>query len=382
MNFILHNPTRIVFGVGSLSKLPKESQSIGINKPLIVIGQGSVKKNGILDRVLELLKDFKYAICENIKPNPTVDDVIRGKNIFLENGCDSVIALGGGSVMDAAKVISLVAKEGFDPWEYTANKKPKDAYPIITIPTLSATGSEADPIAVINNLNTGEKKSVSGMCLYPKFSIIDPELTITTPLNATVDGFIDIIVHASETFLSTKDRNVFCDGVTETIVKMVIENGPKIIANTTDIKARTEIALASTMAMYGILYPRSGGWPMHAIEHAISGLYPDISHGSGLAAIFPAIVEWDGERNIERVKQYIKIFGYEVNTAKEASEVIKNFIVSIKAFKGLKDLGVKKEDLNVIAEKTLILKGNKENKLLNIEPMGFNDILNVLERSY
>jgi len=382
MNFTLHNPTRLIFGPGSISKLSKEIEKIEIKKPLLVIGKGSIKRNGILEKVLNLLKDYDIKVFEGIPANPDVEDIIRAKDFFIFNNCDSVIGLGGGSVMDASKVISLVAKEKNDPWEYTQNIKPKEAYPIITIPTVAATGSEADPIAVINNNKIKEKRSISGMPLYPVLSIVDPELTITTPINVSIDGFVDIIAHVSETFISTKERNIFCDGITETIIKMIIENAPIIIKDPTNIKARTDVSLASTMAMFGILYPRSGGWPLHAIEHSISGFYPEISHGPGLAAILPGIVEWNANKNLERIKQYLKIFGKEIKDNKEARKGIEDFLKSINAYKRLRDIGIRKEDIEKIAEKTLEIKGNKEKTLLNIEPMHLNDIIDVLKACY
>ena len=187
-SFVFHNPTRDIFGAGALSKLSRELPKLGISKPLIVIGQGSVIKYGHLHRLEKILLQLEipFTLFQGICPNPTTDDIENAVKILKGENCDSLIALGGGSVMDSAKVIALVADQGGKAWDYTgsflAKGAPvKTALPIITIPTVAATGSEADPIAVISNPHLQIKNSISGFALFPKLAIVDPELTLTCP---------------------------------------------------------------------------------------------------------------------------------------------------------------------------------------------------------
>ncbi len=389
--FVFYNPTRMVFGAGSIAKLGKECQKLNINKVLLVIGQNSVKNSGLLDKVLTILKNAQIdtTLFEGITPNPTTLQVEEGAQKARSFDAQAIVALGGGSVMDASKVIALLAKQGGNAWDYTSTflqkgKEVKEALPIITIPTVAATGSEADPIAVLNNPQTSDKNSVSGLALYPKLALIDPELTLTCPISTTMDGIIDILAHAIETYFSNRETTPIQDGITETVAKTLYEMGKKIMDNPFDIEARNQISWASTLVMAGFLTGRNGGWPLHAIEHAISGLYPKISHGAGLAALLVPMIAWDKHHaGAFKLKGFLKaIKGIEIKTLEEGFDLLIEILKDLKSDHNLKKLGVKKEDLPLIAQKVLDLKGNKEEKLINLVPMGYQDILKVLEKAY
>ncbi|HCL56942.1 MAG TPA: alcohol dehydrogenase [Spirochaetia bacterium] len=389
--FVFFNPTRIVFGNAVINKLEKEIKKLGFHKPLLVIGKGSVKRNQIFEKVVSQLEklNLKWEIFEGIAPNPYDKKIEEGAQKAREKGVDSIIALGGGSVMDAAKLIALNTVEKGKIWDYAGSfqkkgKKPEKALPVITIPTVAATGSEANPSAVLSNPETKEKTSISGLALYPKLALVDPELTLSVSLATTIDGIIDIFCHVSETYFSTELKTPIPDGFTEIIAKTILENGKKLIDNNFDIEARTQVSWASTTAMAGFLGGREGGWPMHAIEHQISGFYPHISHGQGLAAILIPLLEWNiHHHGLGKIKIFIKnVFGQDIHTGESAMKVFHQMLCGLNAAVSLKTLGVKENDLPIITENILKLKGNKENKLLNIVPMAYDDILSVLKKAF
>lgn len=389
--FVFENPTRIVFGGGVISKLEKEIRKLGFKKSLIVLGKSSIKKNGFLKKVTDQLDkiSIEYVIFEGVTPNPTTLQAEAGARAALAFSCDSIIALGGGSVMDCAKVIALIALQGGNAWDYTGGRLEKPAavekaLPILTIPTLAATGSEADPIAVISNPGLKEKKSISGYALYPKTAVIDPELTLTCNLKTSLEGVMDILCHSSETYFSTKDNTPIQDGITETISRILIENARRLKENLFNIEARTQISWASTLAMAGFLTGRNGGWPMHMIEHQISGMHPEISHGAGLSALFIPMLEWDARHaGMSKLKQFMKqVFNLEPKTLETSVEQLIQIFKEFGLYTNLKKLGVKKEEIPEIAQGVLKMKGNKENKLVNVVDLTEKDIEQIIRRAY
>lgn len=390
-SFTFYNPSRIVFAQGAFNRFAKEFSKLKLKKPLIVIGSGSVKKNGSLNKLTEQLKSLEidFVLYEGIRSNPTTTQVNDAAALALKQSCDCVIALGGGSVMDASKAIALVVKQGGSAWDYTVafgehRKAIKEALPIIAIPTVAATGSEADAIAVLNNPETRQKASISNKALFPVLAIVDPVLTLSCPLKPSMEGVVDIIAHAAETYFSCDKKTPIQDGFTETICKTAYENGLKLFNNLEDLDARTQLSWASTSAMAGFLLGRSGAWPMHAIEHEISAFHPDIAHGAGLAALFVPIIEWDSKKyGIKKLQQFCKnVLNKEITLIEQGIDILYKMLQSIGMNLKLKDLGVKKEDLEALCDGVLKLKGNKKNELLNIVAMTKQDILAVLEKAY
>lgn len=390
-NFVFENPTRVVFGAGVINKLARELKKLGYQKALIVIGRQSSKKNGFLQKVLDQLQILKVdsVLFEGILPNPEMAQIHQGADLVKASGCDFIIGLGGGSVMDSSKAIALIASQGGNIWDYTSMPFKKGlaiqaALPVIAIPTLAGTGSEADPIAVISNPLTREKKSLSGYALFPKLALIDPELTLTCHLKQSLEGAFDIFCHSAETYFSSKEPAMIQDGFTETLCKTVLESVALIQANPFDINARSQLSWASAAAMAGFLSGRNGGWPMHAIEHQVSGFYPQISHGSGLAALFIPVLEWNVRHTgLSRIKIFFRnVFQLELKTLEDVSDGLLKIFKEIGFYTNLKKLGVKKEDLSLIAQSVLHVKGNKEQKLVNIENMALGDIESILRRAY
>jgi len=288
-NFVFHNPTKIIFGVDTTEDVGKEAKNYG-KRILLVIGQGSVKKIGLYDRVVKRLKEEGLEIfeLEGVKPNPRVDLVRKGINMVRENNIDLLLAVGGGSVIDTAKAIAAGLTYEGDVWDLFKYRKPiKPTIPIGVVLTLAATGSEMNGNAVISNLETQEKLAISSPYIYPKFSILDPKNTASVPLNHTLYGIVDILSHVFEQYFDRVDDAILQDRFAEAIMKTVIETTPKIIENPEDLNSRATILWCGTNALNGIIGAgKEQDWATHAIEHAISAIY-DIPHGLGLAIVFP-----------------------------------------------------------------------------------------------
>ncbi len=211
MNFEFHNPTDVIFGPGSVARLGEVAAKYG-KKALIVTGGGSVKRSGVFDKAVKCLKEngVAYAECSGIEPNPRITSVRRGAKIAHDEGCDLIIPIGGGSTMDASKAIAAAYYYDGDPWDMIFHGQPEPhfptkALPIITVPTLAATGSEMNMSGVITNEETQEKSFLGASCLYPKVAVVDPELTLSVPQNQTAFGVCDIITHVTEAYFNGVD---------------------------------------------------------------------------------------------------------------------------------------------------------------------------------
>ncbi|MFC1478116.1 iron-containing alcohol dehydrogenase [Candidatus Margulisiibacteriota bacterium] len=394
-NFEFHLPTRILFGPGSLKKLQKNVKGMG-KKALIVIGKGSVKKHGYLDNVLSQLKSINVetVIFEGVESNPKAATIDRGAGLAREEKPRFVIGLGGGSVMDASKCIAMLAVTPGNIWDYAYKginedmKKFQNALPLVCIPTVAATSSETDRYAVVTNGDAKEKCTVFGDAFFPQFSIVDPQLTCSVPKKTTIDGAIDIITHVLEDFLSTNEETILQDRCSLAIVKTVMDYLPRVIDNLRDVEARTQLSWCSSIALSGFLSGRDGWWPIHSLEHVLSGHY-DISHGSGLAALLPAIMRYDLPEVSEKLAMMgeylfgINFAGMPVKAAAELSiEKFEDWMKSYNAFLPLGEMGITKDSLETMADDAIRLHGNIRNELPNIRPFSKADIIRLLEEIY
>ena len=385
-DFVLYNPTKILFGYGVLRNCGEEAKSLG-KKSIIITGKTSAKRTGVLDKVVGLLKEnnIDTIVYSKITPNPKVEEVDEAAKIAKENNCDFVIGLGGGSAMDAAKGVAIVAKNGGSIWDYIplATKKAKpfnEVLPIMMIPTLAATSSEVNCAAVFTNLVTNQKAAIVNPLIYPKISIVDPLLTITVPRKQTAEGVIDIIMHVLEEYLTGDENCDLQDRITEGIIVTCIENAKVLMQEPQNVIARTNISFCSLVALHG--FPnagRSGVWNVHQIEHAITGLFDNISHGSGIAAVLPAYLKFLSQKRKNKVIQLaINVFGLDKNLGDEklvdgCIEKFKEFINSIGLSTDLKSLGIKREDFGRIVDNLYSVSGvneiigNKENVIKILE---------------
>lgn len=306
-NFSYCTPTKVHFGKGSIEHLYAEVTAIG-KKVLLVYGGSSIKRSGLYDTVKQKLTDCQLFELGGVEPNPRVTSVRNGAEICKKEGVDVVLAVGGGSVLDCAKAIAAAAVYDGDAWDLVLdNSKVKAALPVVTILTLSATGSEYDFGSVISNLETNEKLPICNDHLFPRVSILDPEYTYSVPANQIAAGAADIMSHIYEQYFCT-DSNIIADGLCETILRTIIDAAPKLLKDPKDYNARANMMWASSLACNGICSLGNGvrPWPCHAMEHELSAYY-DITHGVGLAILTPRLMRFTlTEETVERFCHYGK----------------------------------------------------------------------------
>ena len=357
-NFKFYNPTKIFFGKNSIVNL-EEQLSDEFNNILIVYGGGSIKKNGLYDSVVDILKKMKknFWELEGVTPNPRLSKVYEGIDICKKNNIDLILAVGGGSVIDCSKAIALGAKSNEDIWEnyYKQKNECGEVLSIGTILTISATGSEMNNDSVLTNWDTHEKLNYTNDKLYPKFSILDPTYTLTLPREQTVYGSIDILIHIFEQYFSKPDVPNISDHFSECLIKDVIENLNLVIKNETDYEVRSNLMWASTLALNGIIgLGKEQDWSSHNIGHALSALY-DIPHGATLSIIFPGWMKFVYKLSIEKFKRYaIEIWNIkeenktDIQIAEEGIEKTKQFFSNLGAPVSLKEVNLSNSDFKKI----------------------------------
>ena len=310
-NFMYHIPTKVLFGRGEISKLGGEIKAWG-SKVLLVYGGGSIKKIGLYDKVVSILNENEIPFKElsGVDPNPRVTSVAEGVKICRENGIDVVLPVGGGSVIDCAKIIAAATRSGSDDfWGIVTGKVPiKEVLPVITVLTLAATGSEMDTSAIISNMETQEKTGPANPGMRPKVSIMDPEYTFTVSKRQTAAGTADIISHALEVYFNNNKGAYLQSRFAEAVLKTCVEYGHRAYNDPEDYEARANLMWAGSWAINGLLTKGAPvGWSCHAMEHELSAYY-DIVHGEGLAILVP---HW--LRHMKRDENLWKYVEYGVN---------------------------------------------------------------------
>jgi len=391
MNFEFHNPTHLIFGAGKLSQLGKVAGKQG-KKALLVTGGSSVKRSGVFDRSMASLKDAGVAVaeCSGVEPNPRITSVRRGAQIARDERCDVIIALGGGSTMDASKVIAAAALYDGDPWDLIGHGQenwviPTQALPIITVPTLAATGSEMNCGAVISNDASKVKSFVSTDCLFPKVALVDPELTLSVPKDQTAYGVCDIITHVTEAYFNGVDGTPIQDRFAEGVILNTMEWGQKAVTDGNDLEARAQVQWASIVALNGFASAGTNpGFPVHMIEHALSA-HHDITHGAGLAIVNPAWMRFAAKARPERFAQFARrIFGLsggdkdDLTLAMEGIDKFEAFLRAIGCPTRLSELGIGEELFSQYAEDAVLVLHNEDGNLLGRPPMRKEDIVEVL----
>lgn len=340
-NFTYDIGTKIHFGKDALDYIGEEAKKYS-DKILLSYGGGSIKKNGVYDKVIKELKGAGIEVFElaGIEPNPRIDSVREGVRIIKENDIGAILAVGGGSTIDASKFMAAGACADFDPWEFISEKKPMSpAIPLLTVLTMAATGSEMDCGGVITNPETTEKLSSGHADTRPKVSFLNPEITYTVPKFQTAAGAADILSHIFETYFNVDGTMYMLDRIMESLIKTVIHYGPKALENPEDYEARANLMWASSWAINDFISASSSAsWTVHPIEHELSAFY-DITHGLGLAILTPRWMEYvlNGETAHRFYELGVNVF--DIDKKLDEMEVAKITIEKIKDF-FFKDLGL------------------------------------------
>lgn len=357
-NFNYCTPTRLIFGEGVIKDLPEVMSHYG-KKILLTYGGGSIKKIGLYDKVLELLKGYEIYELPNIMPNPKYNpSVLDGVRMCKQHNIDVILSVGGGSVLDCSKAIAGGAKYDGEPWDLITYKaETTDALPIVDIITLAATGSEYDAGGVISRTETNDKTCYSDPHLYPKVSFLDPTYTFTVSKKQTSAGIADAMNHIFEQYFC-EDSTILNDGFMEAGLKSLMINGRKCLDNPEDYNARAEMMLVCTYGCNDIysLGNSQSGWPCHGMEHALSAYY-DITHGEGLAIITPRWMKHIlSEKTVDRFVKYgINVFGIDASLdkmtiANKAIDETYKFFESINIPMHLKDVGIDESRIETMAK--------------------------------
>lgn len=359
-NFTFQNPTRIIFGKGTESQVGAETRKYA-DKILLHYGGGSIKKSGLYDRVVKSLKDagIEFVELAGVRPNPRLSLVRQGIEICRKEGIRFILAVGGGSVIDSAKAIAVGVPYEGDVWDFYVGKaQVKEALPVGVVLTIPAAGSESSPSSVITNEDGWYKRGLTTDHIFPRFAIMNPELTYTLPNYQTACGAADIMAHIMERYFTNTRDVELTDRLCEAGMKTLINNVPKALANPSDYAARAEIMWTATVAHNNLLGTgREEDWASHGIEHEISGIY-DIAHGAGLAIVFPAWMQYVYKHDVQRFAQFaVRVWDVDYNffnpeeTALKGIQKLKEFFSSIGLPVSLREAGIDDIRLEEMAEK-------------------------------
>ena len=339
-------PVHLIFGAGKAECIGKEVKKYG-KKVLIVTGRGSTKRSGLLDRVEKLLEaeGLEHLLFDEVEPNPLASTAEKGAQIARENGCEAVLGLGGGSIMDCAKAIAFLSKNEGDINDYIYNRLTSDdALPLILIPTTCGTGSEGNGFAVLTNPDNGDKKSLRCNAIVAKVSIVDPECMMTMPKKVLASVTFDALCHNIEAYTS-KIAQPLTDAMSIYAIELIANNLVSVYNGTGSKKEWENITMASTIG--GMVINTAEVTIAHGMEHPASGL-KDIVHGQGLAALTPIVIEASYKGNEEKFAKIAKIFGGE--SAADCADKIRELLKAIDLECKLSDLGIAAEDISWMAE--------------------------------
>ncbi|RKO63333.1 iron-containing alcohol dehydrogenase [Caldibacillus debilis] len=384
-SFVFQNPTKLIFGRGQIQALRDEIPKYG-KKLLLVYGGGSIKRNGLYDEVMQILKEIGAEVFElpGVEPNPRITTVRKGVDICKKEKIEFLLAVGGGSVIDCTKAIAAGAMYEGDPWDIVIKKaKPEAALPLGTVLTLAATGSEMNSGSVITNWETKEKYGWGSPLVYPKFSILDPVYTFTVPRDQTVYGIVDMMSHVFEHYFHHAANTPLQDRFCESLLTTIMETAPKLVDNLENYEYRETILYCGTMALNGMVQMGfRGDWATHNIEHAVSAAF-DIPHGGGLAILFPNWMKHVLPVNPQRFKQLaVRVFGVDPanKTDEEAGlegiERLREFWNSLGAPSRLRDYGIGEKDLPLLADIAM-----KRGEFGNFKKLTRDDVLAIYRAS-
>lgn len=368
-NFTFYSPTEFVFGKGTEMQTGELVRKYGASKVLIVYGGGSVVRSGLLERVKQTLAQTGIPCLElgGVQPNPIDTKVYEGIDLCRREGVDFVLAVGGGSVIDTAKAIAAGVPYEGDFWDFYIQKATvSSALKVAVVLTIPAAGSEGSGNSVITKVSTLQKMSLRAPeLLRPRFSIMNPELTFTLPPYQTAAGIVDMMAHIMERYFTNTVDTEIADRLCEGTLKAIITEAPRVMADLKDYGARANIMWSGMIAHNGTCgVGNEEDWASHFMEHEISALY-DVTHGAGLAVIFPAWLTWMASHHVEKVAQYAaRVWDVPVSEdlkamALEGVARLKSFFTSIGMPVNFAQLGVEHPDIELLVEHLHANKGEQ-----------------------
>ena len=383
-NFVFHNPTRVLFGQDKLDQLAQELAPFG-PRILLVYGTGSIKRSGLYGRVMESLAAAGKTVFElaGVMPNPRTEKVYEGIEICRKEEIDLILAVGGGSVLDCSKAIAAGTFHPGDFWQdlYLGGQCLTRAVPLASILTMPATGSEMNSGAVISDWEGNCKRGYGDPLLFPRFSILDPTLTLTMPREQVVYGAVDMFSHIFEQYFSPPDDDSLSDELAEAVLRNIRTNLDRSLEDLNDYQARSNLMWCATMALNGLLrLGKDQDWQSHQIEHSLSAWY-DIPHGAGLAIIHPNLLYYIRKEAEQKLARYA-VRVWDIDPKGKSQEELallgiratRDYFNAIGAPATLKDVGIPASALEDLADTTnLIASGYR--------PLDRQDVLEILKLS-
>nr|MDO8109321.1 iron-containing alcohol dehydrogenase [Candidatus Sigynarchaeota archaeon] len=363
ISFTFHNPVKLHFGKGQLENLGKIASTLGkrvllVTHPWHDEHRSLVPQAAMFERAKMILEKagLDITVYDRVVPNPDVSDIDAGARIAADKQIEAIVGIGGGSAMDTAKAISVVAPQGGSAWDYVFFKKPKiskQTLPVIAITTTSGTGSHMTNIAVVSNRKTGEKFPIVSPNIYPVASICDPELMLGIPRRTTIETGFDVFAHAFESF-TARNANPFIDNLAIDAIRLVSTNLVAVVQDLTNLDLREKMAFADTMA--GICISSVGTTVPHAMGQPISAIAPGISHGQSLMLVFPPFLERAAMGVPEKFIRVGRFFEPGVHDAKSAAAAMITWIHSFNCPTKLHEIGVDAKNIAKLRELCIMFK--------------------------
>ena len=392
-NFNWNFPTEIAYGNGRINEVGAIAKNHGKKAMIATYARG-----GFLDPIIDKVEasltaaGIEFVTFTGIEPNPRAQTIDKAIEIFKAENCDLVIALGGGSVIDGSKYIAATGFSGGLAWDYVVlgDRTPKEytgAFPIISIPTLSASGSECNAGGVITNAETNEKSFSRSAYRFPKVAIVDPELFTSIPMDITKDSCVDIFAHLIEHYLSSHAESEFADRQTEAMILTLKDNFDKILKDPTNTEVRGQLALCSIFGWSGLqALGRTGCIPMHSIEMPLSAIY-DVLHGRGMIVVIPPYLELMAEKGVftERWAKLARrcfdiVEADDTKAAKMLAPAVTEWLKSTDSFLTLSDVGVPSDNFEKMADDVVrMFKGPEENTTPGPRPITKEEIITIYE---
>lgn len=394
--FEYYNPVRVVFGVGTQAKAGAEAAKLG-NKAMIVSYADHALLKPVLDQATACMEQAGLTVLSflEVEPNPEIEMVKRGVERARKHAVDLIVGIGGGSAMDAAKAIAAGFYYEGDLWNMVVARHdnvtavpPHKALPMLMVSTLPATGSEMNPCAVVSNKTLREKSYIWDSCLFPKTSILDPELTLSLPAFQTACGMLDAISHVLEIYFNGQDKSDLLHRWQEGVMRNVVENLPKVLADPNDILIRADLQWTATCALNGWASPGDAWTPMHQVGHVLTSRH-GINHGSSLALIMPAWMDYFKAGKQERCFTFaVHVMGVDP-AGKSREAVVEEGLAAFKSFiktSGipvcLRECGITKEDIPDIVEDVKKISFG-ENGMLSCNPLvSAEQLVAILEKAF
>ena len=383
LDFEFYTPTKVFFGKDKQKDIGKIIKDYGFKKIMLQYGKGSIKKTGLYDEIISSLSEYDIDVVEigGVEPNPKIEFVRKAVKLAKETGVELVLAVGGGSVIDAAKYTALGAKANCDVWDFVSGKeKPIAALPTACVLTIAAAGSEMSGSAVVSDLSLNMKRGFTHEFNRPLFSICNPELTYTVSSYQTACGITDIMAHTIERYFTPCEPTDLTDRVAEGILKSVINSAKVVMKDPYNYEARANIMWASSLSHNNLTgCGRINALPVHQLEHALSGEYDSVAHGAGLAVLFPAWAKYVYMHDISRFAQFARRV-WDVNelddkkTAEQGIKAMADFFKLIGMPSTLSEFGVEENTLDRLADLCTFGKTRTINSTIEL---GFNEIKDI-----